>query len=276
MPRNAKPLERDALIAQIRETAARLGVRRLTRSQFIRETGVPVRQILRHGGFSKCAQAAGLSAFSGVPPLTDDALLEALREAFIRLEGAVSLRLFQETGRYHLSTYRKHFGSWKGALAALATRLEQREPDFSYLPAVHALIRETPGPRLVAPGATAPDERAYGQPLHFHALQHAPVNENGVLFLFGALAGDLGFVVETIASAFPDCTAKRRPRGAGDLWSRVRIEFEHQSRNFKAHGHDPQGCDLIVCWEHNWPECPLEVIELKKVVASASAPLVPV
>ena len=25
-------------------------------------------------------------------------------------------------------------------------------------------------------------------------------------------------------------------------------------------------CDLIVCWEHNWPECPLEVIELKSLV----------
>jgi hypothetical protein len=25
-------------------------------------------------------------------------------------------------------------------------------------------------------------------------------------------------------------------------------------------------CDMIVCWEHNWPECPLEVIELKTVM----------
>ena len=30
--------------------------------------------------------------------------------------------------------------------------------------------------------------------------------------------------------------------------------------------HDPAACDLIVCWEHNWPECPLEVIELRSVV----------
>jgi hypothetical protein len=246
MPRNAKPLERDALIALIRDTAARLGVRRMTRAQFSQESGVPVRQILRHGGFMKCAMAAGLSAFSGVPPLADDELLAALRDAFVKLEGAVTLRLFEESGRYHLSTYRKHFGSWKGALIALANRLEQREPDFAYLPAVHALIRGTPGPRLVAPGATAPDERAYGQPLHFHALQHAPVNEHGVVFLFGALAANLGFVVETITSAFPDCTAKRRPRRTGEPWSRVRIEFEHESRNFRAHGHDPKGCDLIV------------------------------
>jgi hypothetical protein len=46
----------------------------------------------------------------------------------------------------------------------------------------------------------------------------------------------------------------------------VRIEIEHESRNFLRHGHDPKGCDLIVCWEHNWEECPLEVVELRKAV----------
>jgi hypothetical protein len=30
--------------------------------------------------------------------------------------------------------------------------------------------------------------------------------------------------------------------------------------------HDLKGCDMIVCWEHNWPECPLEVLELKSLV----------
>jgi hypothetical protein len=23
---------------------------------------------------------------------------------------------------------------------------------------------------------------------------------------------------------------------------------------------------MIVCWKHNWPECPLEVLELSKLV----------
>lgn len=26
------------------------------------------------------------------------------------------------------------------------------------------------------------------------------------------------------------------------------------------------GADIIVCWEHNWEDCPLEVIELRKVI----------
>jgi hypothetical protein len=44
------------------------------------------------------------------------------------------------------------------------------------------------------------------------------------------------------------------------------MEFELQSRNFLEHQHDPTKCDLIICWEHNWPECPLEVLELKTVL----------
>jgi hypothetical protein len=44
----------------------------------------------------------------------------------------------------------------------------------------------------------------------------------------------------------------------------VRIEIEFLSRNFLQHFHDPKECDLIVCWENNWAECPLEVVELKK------------
>jgi hypothetical protein len=47
---------------------------------------------------------------------------------------------------------------------------------------------------------------------------------------------------------------------------RVKIEFEQESRNFLKHGHNVNDCDMIVCWEHNWPECPLEVIELKTVM----------
>ena len=54
-------------------------------------------------------------------------------------------------------------------------------------------------------------------------------------------------------------------------WQSVRIEFEYESRHFHEHGHDTAGCDLIICWGHNWPDCPekLAVIaldeEIKKV-----------
>ena len=108
-----------------------------------------------------------------------------------------------------------------------------------------------------------------GEVINRHGFLHAPVNEARVMILFGALAEGLGLLIETVRAAFPDCEAKRRI-GPG-RWERVRIEFEFRSRAFRDHGHDPQGCETIVCWEHNWPECPLEVLELKTAVAVLAA-----
>jgi hypothetical protein len=50
----------------------------------------------------------------------------------------------------------------------------------------------------------------------------------------------------------------------------VRIEFEFESRNFRDHGHPVNGCDVIVCWPHNWDECPenMQVVELSSVIKS--------
>ena len=82
-----------------------------------------------------------------------------------------------------------------------------------------------------------------------------------MLFLFGAIADRLGFLVLRVQAEFPDIEGLRMV--GRDKLQRVRIELEQESKNFLKHGHDPNGCDLIVCWEHNWEECPLEVIELK-------------
>jgi hypothetical protein len=42
----------------------------------------------------------------------------------------------------------------------------------------------------------------------------------------------------------------------------IRAEVETESRMFVAHGHDVDGCDLIICWRHNWTDCPLPVLTL--------------
>jgi hypothetical protein len=110
--------------------------------------------------------------------------------------------------------------------------------------------------------ATMADRPVYGPLIRSRALVYGPTNEMGVLCLFGAMAEDLGFLILRIQAGFPDCEAMRVMRD-GRLQP-VRIEFEYQSHNFVKHMHDPAGCDLIVCWEHNWEDCPLEVIELKR------------
>jgi hypothetical protein len=86
----------------------------------------------------------------------------------------------------------------------------------------------------------------------------------GVILLFSKVMGDLGIFYESTPSiGFPDMIGRRRTnRGL----EKVFIEFEYASKNFLHHKHDPKMCDLVVCWEHNWPDCPLEVIALKEVI----------
>jgi hypothetical protein len=116
-------------------------------------------------------------------------------------------------------------------------------------------------PRVPMPERLDP-ELLYAEPLNLAPMATAPQNEMGVVFLFGVMARELGFVVLKIRPGFPDCIALRRLESG--KWQWVRIEFEFESKSFVWHGHDPKECDLIVCWENNWPECPLEVVELKK------------
>jgi hypothetical protein len=101
---------------------------------------------------------------------------------------------------------------------------------------------------------------AYGAPLNLPYLRHEPIDEQGVVFLFGAVAGQLGFLVEAVRQRFPDCRAKRE---VGGVYQDVTIEFEFRSSDFHRHGHATENCDLIVCWQHDWVDCPIEVLELK-------------
>ncbi len=107
------------------------------------------------------------------------------------------------------------------------------------------------------------DVSVVGDLINFRGLVYAPLNENGVIYLFGKVTEDLHMYIEEIKPGFPDCIARRF---TGKGWERIRVEFELKSSHFKQHGHDPQDCDVIVCWKHDWKECPLEVIELRSAI----------
>jgi len=108
--------------------------------------------------------------------------------------------------------------------------------------------------RIVGPRSQIPD------------LVYEPVNEQGVIFLFAKYHKELGIeYIEGIQQGFPDAFGRRKIGKAG--YEPVNIEFEFKSLDFKTHGHDSSKCDIIICWEHNWPECPIEVIEMKSALA---------
>jgi hypothetical protein len=111
-----------------------------------------------------------------------------------------------------------------------------------------------------------PERPLLGAPSLVPGLAYEPVNEAGVIFLFGIIGLRLGFHVERLQAGFPDCEAVREIQPG--KWQRVRVEFEFESRNFLIHRHPAGQCDVIVCWRHNWSECPshLEVIELSQIL----------
>jgi len=108
--------------------------------------------------------------------------------------------------------------------------------------------------RIVGPRSQIPD------------LVYEPVNEQGVIFLFAKYHKELGIeYIEGIQQGFPDAFGRRRI--GKTEYEPVDIEFEFKSLDFKNHQHDPNQCDIIVCWENNWKECPIEVIEMKTTLA---------
>lgn len=106
-------------------------------------------------------------------------------------------------------------------------------------------------------------ERLESELLQGAPLRYAPHNEMGVVFLFAHLCRRMQLHVESVQAGFPDCIALQR---VGGKERRIRIEFEFRSSSFRAHGHPPEGCDWIVCWEHDWPDVPahLKVVELRE------------
>jgi len=109
-----------------------------------------------------------------------------------------------------------------------------------------------------------------GSKIDIPGLTYAPINEQGVVLLFGILSHDLKFSVERIRQEYPDASVIDY-RDDPNRGIKKDIEFEFISSNFSKQKHPVDKCDIIVCWEHDWKNCPkeIEVLELKGVVKSS-------
>jgi hypothetical protein len=279
------------ILKSIAAMAKRLG-RAPSLLEFVTGARIPKNSVFRlFPRWNDAVRAAGLQPYRLYLRPEDHELLTDWGETVRKLRAVPSRRAYDLNGKYYPLTLEKRFGGWPALPQAfrgfakgkrewddvLALVPDSGEPAVgARLPAVARDTRacrtnastRVPIPPKTFQHSSLKDRPTYGEPLDFPTLRHEPVNEQGVVLLFGMVAKHLGYVVESVQAGFPDCEAKRQiaPR----RWQRVSLEFEFESRNFRDHGHPLTGCDVIVCWHHNWEDCPahIEVLELSGLIKS--------
>ncbi len=266
------------ILNSIAAVAKQLG-RAPSHAEFFSRAGISRYSVSRFfPRWNDAVRAAGLKPRKLRVELQDSELLRDWGEAVRRKRGLPSRRAYLLEGKYDPRTMEKRFGGWASVPRAFRpfAKGKREWADVQALlparkPKEKAAANENSRcsiPPKKAQHARLQDRPTYGNPIDFRGLRHEPVNEQGVIFLFGMLAKELGYMVEAMQRGFPDCEAKRQI--APERWQRVHIEFEFESRNFREHGHPLTGCDVIVCWRHNWDKCPedIEVVELSSVIQS--------
>jgi hypothetical protein len=271
-------MTQDELVARVREVAARLGVAVLSRDRFLAESGVGKSEFerLAEDGWTAVCQAAGIAPVGRRERIPDDALFAAMRDAFLAAEGVPTLAKFERRFKYTASMFYQRGWSWGEAKARCRAWLAANDPAFPWLDRLPEDARmrrsrnalDPDAPLTLVDGAAVHEARTgrvMGERIDFRGMARAPTNEQGVVALFAMVAQDLGYAIELMGQAFPDCEATRRLRGG--RYERVRIEFEYESRNFLHHKHDPKSCDVLVCWIANWqPPAHVELIELRTLI----------
>jgi hypothetical protein len=268
-------MSKEEVIAAIQESAARLG-HVPTFTEVRRATKMGKHEIRKHFlTYSKALSECGLQR-TGPGYEVDARILFADWAGLVRKLGKLpTMAEYEMHGSYSVRPLIRRHGGWVHVPAGLMefAREERLEGEWGDVLDVIARHKEEESDGRRTSGSTnsqplkpriLKDRPIYGSPMMDMALGLAPTNEMGVVFLFGTLAKGLGYMVIRLQSEFPDCEAFREVEPG--RWQWVRIEFEYESRNFLAHGHKMDGCDLLVCWKNNWEGCPLEVIELSTVM----------
>jgi hypothetical protein len=274
-------MTKEQLMAAIGGVADKLG-HVPSHAELMRSGKVSGRQIVKHfGTYTRALRACNLERSMGGHKVPLEKLFLDWARVVRELKRIPSKADYETMGKHSITPLRARFGTWGQVPRYLRRYMEEQgltEEWKDVMELIHAYEQGQDGMEMAPspeceqkkPSTLKPrvmtDRPVYGPLIRPYPAIHGPINEDGVIYLFGTVSYRLGFVVTLIQGAFPDCHALRLVDV--DRWQPVRIEFEYESRNFLRHLHDPSQCDIIVCWKHNWPECPLEVLELKQYLTA--------
>lgn len=274
-------MKKQEVMAAIRECAEKLNYVPSI-PELMKHTAIDRTEIRKHfGNYRQALEECNLEVPERGRKVETDRLFQDWAEVVRALKKLPTGFEYEQRGKYSIRPLKRCFGSWELVPERMKLYAEEHGLAGEWRDVLELVDGQAGGQRggaaMSATMSTAlvkSDGRpTYGALIGSWGHVYGPTNEGGVICLFGAMADSLGFLVLRVQTGFPDCEAVRIV-GEGRCQP-VKIEFEYESRNFLKHMHDPAGCDLIVCWEHNWRECPLEVIELKKAVSQSKSRTLP-
>jgi hypothetical protein len=91
-------------------------------------------------------------------------------------------------------------------------------------------------------------------------IVYAPVNRAGVLLIFARLLDEFDMLVE---ETYPDCRYVVVRRRVDLGWERIDVGLAYKSSEIR--GNDDFQADMLICWHHDWSDCPIKTFELKSL-----------
>jgi hypothetical protein len=275
-------LDQQHIVAEIRRVAKAISQEQLSQRQFAKHSQISVSTVKRiFGSWNRAISASGLETNTpgpriskGTAIISDEELLTEIIRLTQKLGKIPSEREMSAFGQYSPKPYSQRWQSFTNArnIAYAKYGLPELESDQSTTLkelTTGSISRDhTPfvSPKTYKPPEKPSKKTKFGEPIDFRGLRFAPINEQGIVYLFGIIARELGFLIESVRTEFPDCEGKRCVDTQRQMWEHILIEFEYRSKNFLEHGHNPNECDLIICWIHDWDDCPIEVLELRSQI----------
>ena len=238
----------------------------------LKQEGISERTFLKYfpEGYDPFKETYGFKIDRRSKRYTEDELLTAIDEFITKFKRKPTW--FQLVLKTHITAkvWKKHFGKIPEILTRYRKWLKRHNPKSRNMKAVDAWlvkIKETAS-RTPERETRRISGKGDGPVLNFLRMVYPPDSEQGVVILFGMMCECLDLWIEKVQEAYPDCVATRWIRGRR---KQVRIEFENKSGQYPidhARDHREKGCDILVCWEHNWKNVypGLEVIELKSEI----------
>jgi len=271
-PRNITPRYsrgKEHALSEVKRIAGLLGVTTLSKSQFDAQCPeVKSLTVARlWNGWDSALEAAELQRdprWHDEIPLAD--LAADFLGAVCELGRVPSVHQLCRRSSHAKNSFTRKFGGYPNFKVAAIRHLLSvgRIPDdLRPLLAAHLDALTSENKREPAPSIPP---HARGRHSGFRAFAFVPTYEAEVSSIFSCVAEELGFEIVAQRPAFPDCETRRMTDRRRKRFEKCLIEFEFRSSDYRKHAHPTRGCDLIVCWEHDWDACPVNVLELRSAI----------